>query len=106
MGTRNWKRCSDDKKKWSGKRHELESEWKQRRRMSAYRDGEFWIGNKQIPRRRPDREEDPEIGIFMNAASGKFEVWKDHRLLSSIKWKTHWRELILWAHRFGVGTGG
>lgn len=104
MAKRNWQRCSNDKKKWVGKERELEAEWKQRSKYPSYTNGNFFIGNRMIHRYRPGRDPVPEIGIWVNAITGKFQVFKDHRMLSEITFKTRWADLILWAHRFGYDT--
>lgn len=101
MANRSWKRCADSKKMVVGKKTEFEADWLVKRKYSAYKDGNFFIGNKLIPRWHPGKEPEPEIGIWLNSKTGRFEIWKDCQKLSDLPWKTQWRESVLWAHRFG-----
>jgi hypothetical protein len=101
MSKRNWQRCSDSKKIKGGAGYEFESEWRMKRKYAAYRDGNFFIGSRLVERYRPTKEKPPETGLVLNAASGKFEVWKKASLMSDIHWKKPWRELATWAKRWG-----
>ncbi len=66
----------------------------------TYRDKNFWIGERQISRYRPDRER-IEHGIVFNATASRFEAWKSGKMLSQISWKVGQAALKEWAAKFG-----
>jgi hypothetical protein len=102
MSKLDWKRNSNWRKVRAGKGFELEDEWKIKKKYASYRDGNFWIGLKLIARWNPDKAKHPGDGIFLNKKNGKFEAWKDGKLLSAIPWKRDWKELVCWGERFGI----
>ena len=99
----NWQRVKDSKIVRKGKQYELEAEWKTRRRYAVYRGGEFYIGDRKIPKYKPEKGK-PEDGLWFNRTLGTFEIWKKSRKLDSCPWKMPWQELVRWADRHGFGT--
>lgn len=99
---RNWERVRQNNLLEKAKRSEFERKWKQKRKYSTYRNGNFHIGNRMIEKWRLNRgTRHPGDGIFFNQASGDFEVWHGEKRISNINWRSNWQELIWWAHRHG-----
>lgn len=69
-------------------------------RWSTYRDGEFYIGKRLVPRYDP-RKTKVEIGLVFNSLNGRFEIWKDAGCLGSMSWKVGQPALIQWATNLG-----
>ncbi len=63
----------------------------------TYRDGCFWIGDKVI--RKYFAGEQIDTGLVFSAKKGRFEVWKDCRLLGHINWKVGQAALKEWASK-------
>lgn len=71
----------------------------------TYRNGNFFIGKKLVPRYRPDRGQVVESGVYFNAVNGKFEIWRDCRKLSEIPWKQSQPHLRKWLSNFTGDRG-
>lgn len=104
MGNLNWSRYRTDRILRQGKQYEADQEWKQKRKYSTYRNGNFYIGNRLVEKYRMREKRCPGDGLFFNQEKGRFEAWRDAECLSSIPWKKPWQELINWAHKFGFQT--
>lgn len=99
MSRINWNRSKKTKD------YEDEAKWKIMLRYSAYRDGQFWIGDRLVERwRQSANMKYPGEGLFLNSKTGRFEIWKEAKCIGSMKWRSPWQDLVTWAEANGFKT--
>lgn len=100
----NWKRFATNRLLKKNKDYEMHAKLVVDRKYAPYRNGEFYIGLRLAEKWDPRKLTYPGDGLFFNRLTGNFEIWKDAKKLSSMRWKSNWKVLATWAEKLGVKT--